>query len=240
MAIGDWALSLHFRYLSYFFSFYDCFRKPIQALFATYPFFRDTVYTLNQLWLNPAFRNTKRIRNRQEIFVNISINEQLAGIYAYRRFQAAGWELPPRGFKPIDIYALDSLRHLALLPPLASSVMGKSQSKLSQEQLADLQKNTYCTSLPLSDAIHCPHPTLQSTRRSCKPGTPGTTPSTCTTHSPSSLSFSLLPIVCRAPIWRLLTLGAQVQGILTGLPKRPIGQSRIQQNLQAILPLWRL
>jgi hypothetical protein len=26
--------------------------------------------------------------------------------------------------------------------------MGKSQSKLSQEQLADLQKNTYCLSLP--------------------------------------------------------------------------------------------
>jgi len=40
--------------------------------------------------------------------------------------------------------------------PIYLSIMGKSQSKLSQEQLADLQKNTYCTStvLPHFDAIY--------------------------------------------------------------------------------------
>ena len=37
-----------------------------------------------------------------------------------------------------------SCQELSLIHP--SLIMGKSQSKLSQEQLADLQKNTYCPS----------------------------------------------------------------------------------------------
>jgi hypothetical protein len=35
--------------------------------------------------------------------------------------------------------------HLQLAQFLSQTTMGKSQSKLSPEQLADLQKNTYCT-----------------------------------------------------------------------------------------------
>ena len=39
---------------------------------------------------------------------------------------------------------------------LSLTTMGKSQSKLSQEQLADLQKNTYCqSSKALSHPIVC-------------------------------------------------------------------------------------
>lgn len=46
--------------------------------------------------------------------------------------------------------------------------MGKSQSKLSPEQLADLQKNTYCASL-LSPPVNAYTP--QSIKRSCSSGT---------------------------------------------------------------------
>ena len=53
--------------------------------------------------------------------------------------------------------------------------MGKSQSKLSPEQLADLQKHTYCACVPSQAAVTPPltrHAALQSISESCNSGTP--------------------------------------------------------------------
>lgn len=47
--------------------------------------------------------------------------------------------------------------------------MGKSQSKLSSDQLADLQKNTYCKPIPAHPTRT--HISAQSTRRSYSNGT---------------------------------------------------------------------
>ena len=46
--------------------------------------------------------------------------------------------------------------------------MGKSQSKLSAEQLADLQKNTYCLCLPVSPVTNLMQ--SQSTRKNYSNG----------------------------------------------------------------------
>jgi hypothetical protein len=61
------------------------------------------------------------------------------------------------------------------------STMGKSQSKLSPEQLADLQKNTYCTHIPQTTTTEHSHP--QSTRENYSNGI-------LVPHRPSDLSPS--------------------------------------------------
>jgi len=56
----------------------------------------------------------------------------------------------PRGRKNTVIYLISHTPHLHSPGFSPSATMGKSQSKLSAEQLADLQKNTYCVSTSFS------------------------------------------------------------------------------------------
>ena len=62
--------------------------------------------------------------------------------------------------------------HLQLAQFLSQTIMGKSQSKLSPEQLADLQKNTYCTHFHQSHQPISSIWTEQLTRRNSNNGMP--------------------------------------------------------------------
>ena len=80
---------------------------------------------------------------------------------ASRAFSKAAWISPTSSRKQQARVDRRHSSHLHLPTLSSASTMGKSQSKLSPEDLTDLQKNTYCESrhdLPFKSRTGRPHP----------------------------------------------------------------------------------